>query len=1408
MNIENAKWRTTVDAFHFSLIKGGRMTREYLKDHERFVVQELDADALARELTASVDGEVRFDRASRALYASDGSNYRFIPVGVVVPRTREAVEETMAVCRRYGAPIVSRGAGTALAGQTVNAAVVIDFSKYLNRILAIDPGAKTATVEPGTILDHLREKARREHHLTFGPDPATHNHCTLGGMIGNNSCGIHSVMAGRTVDNVHELEILTYDGLRMRVGPTSEEELEKIIAEGGRKGEIYRKMKEVRDRYGDLIRAHYPKIPRRVSGYNLDELLPENGFNVARALVGSEATCVTVLEATLRLVEQPQGTALLVLGYPDVYTAADHVPQIMTYGPIGLEGLDHLLIGYMKKKGLHPQDIQLLPDGEGWLLVEFGGRNQDEARNKAREAMEALKETDQPPSMKLFTDPEEEALVWEIRESGLGATANVPGMPLTWPGWEDAAVPPERAGDYLRDFRKLLHEFGYEASLYGHFGQGCIHCRIDFDLMTREGIDTYMQFIDRSADLVNSYGGSFSGEHGDGQARAALLPKMYGPELMEAFREFKAAWDPEWKMNPGKVVDAYRPDEHLRLGVSYDPWQPATHFRFPDDEGSFSRATLRCVGVGKCRRTKDAFMCPSFLATREEKDTTRGRAHLLFEMLRGDFLKDGWESEEVFESLELCLGCKGCKKECPVDVDLATYKAEFLSHYYRKKRRPLPAYAMGLIGITGRLGALLPRTANFLTQAPLLRNVAKFAGGVAQERNLPAFATRTFRDWFRDRPPANPEGEQVVLYPDLFNDCFFPQTLEAAVLNLEHWGFRVLLPSERPGAIRPLIHYGMLDQAKKELQRTIDLLRPFITDGVPVIFTEPSTVSVFRDELPGLFPTDRDGQRLTRLSTLFSEFVDERGLELPKLEGKVIFHGHCHQKAVLKVQAAKNVLARMGLEIEEPQKGCCGMAGSFGLERKHYAISMAIGEEGLLPAVRHASAATFIVADGFSCRTQIKEGTGREALHLAELVHQAFMQARREKEMTEKRKIVSLAEVRTRWQRGKQRLLAARERFKSTGTNDQGRQEVVVITGASAGVGRATAHAFARQGARIGLLARDRERLERTKEEVERLGGQALAIPTDVADPEQVEGAAEKVEKAFGPIDVWVNNAMTAVFAPFKEITPEEFKRVTEVTYLGQVYGTMSALKRMLPRDRGAVVQVGSALADRSIPLQSAYCGAKSGIRGFTDAIRTELLHDHSKVHLTMVQLPALNTPQFGWVRSKLARRVKPVPPVFQPEVAADAIVWAGHHRRREIYVGRSTVEAIWADKFIPSLLDKKFASSGYEMQQTEEAEDPNRPDNLFAPVPGDPGAHGAFDVQASEASPVLWLSENRRSVGLSLLAGSLLGAAALLAATNQQKKRSLPHRRHPMTGYHQHRVREERPARMGRIIRLAPGGR
>jgi FAD/FMN-containing dehydrogenase len=778
--------------------------------------------ALAHELGRAIDGEVRFDNGSRALYATDASNYRQVPIGVVIPRSAEDVFATVALCRQHGAPIVLRGGGTSLAGQGCNVAVLIDFSKYLNRVVALDPEQRTARVEPGCILDTLRDAAE-QHHLTFGPDPSTHDHCTLGGMIGNNSCGVHSVMAGRTSDNVEELEILTYDGQRTTVGPTTNEELRSIIASGGHRAEIYRSLDEFRRNYAGLIRSRFPKIPRRVSGYeNLDELLPEHGFNVARALVGTEGTCVTVLQAKLKLVPRPQKRALVVIAFADIFAAADAVPDVLGYGPIGLEAIDDLFVKFVKRKHLHSDSVNRLPDGGGWLLAEFGVETsgaEDMAERLARDfqakgrAAELLRETEQ-------------AKLWTVRKDGLPATAKLPEWPETYEGWEDSAVPREKLGAYLREFKALLHAHGYESSVYGHFGDGLVHCRIDFDLRTEEGLQNWQSFLEEAADLVVRYGGSLSGEHGDGQAKAALLEKMYGPELVAAFREFKAIWNPKWKMNPGKVVDPFPIASNLRIGPLYRPPEIKGHFAYRDDGGSFTRATRRCVGVGTCRRrdSHDQVMCPSYIATGEEKHSTRGRARLLFEMLHGGAIDDRWGSAAVEEALDLCLGCKGCKSDCPVNVDMATYKAEFRAHHYRGRLRPRAAYSMGLIHEWSRLAAMMPAVANGFFRAPGVSALVKWAAGIAQERTMPSYAGESFVRWFRGHAHS-PAGKRVVLWPDTFNNYFRPATAIAATRVLEALGFAVVIPDRPLCCGRPLYDWGMLDRAKMGWRAIMDSLR-------------------------------------------------------------------------------------------------------------------------------------------------------------------------------------------------------------------------------------------------------------------------------------------------------------------------------------------------------------------------------------------------------------------------------------------------------------------------------------------------------------------------------------------------------------------------------------------------------
>jgi FAD/FMN-containing dehydrogenase/Fe-S oxidoreductase len=952
-------------------------------------------EALEAALRAAVQGEVRFDAGARAVYASDASNYRQVPIGAVLPHSAEDIVAAVAACREHGAPVLARGGGTSLCGQAVNAAVVVDASKYMNRVVELDPVSRTARVEPGVVCDALRAAAER-YGLTFGPDPATHSRCTLGGMIGNNSCGAHSVMAGKTVENIEALEILTYDGARFWCGPTSEPELDAIIRRGGRQGEIYDKLRSLRDRYADLIRGRFPKIKRRVSGYNLDQLLPENGFNVARALVGSEGTCALTLQALARLVHSPRERVLLVIGFADIYQAADAVPRVLSAGPIACEGLDTGIIGGLRERNLKLEDIAMLPEGGAWLMVEFGADRREEAIARADSLKAALGGT-------VIVDRSLMSRIWTIRETGASATAlklKSHDGPDPVVGWEDAAVDPLRLGGYLREFQALVDRYGYRTSLYGHFGDGCIHARINFDLRTPQALAHWRGFLTEASRLVIEYGGSLSGEHGDGQGRAEFLPLMYGPELMAAFREFKRIWDPLGRMNPGKLVDAlgevYRVDEHLRAGPAYRPVTLQTRMSFLSAEGDgFTRATERCIGMGKCRAAEGGTMCPSYRATREERYSTRGRGRLLNEMLRGEVITDGWASREVKEALDWCLACKGCRSDCPTHTDMASYKAEFLSHYHEHHARPLHAQALGRIGEWAPLAMRAPHLVNAVAGLPLFSAVSKKILGIASERSLPKFASRSFHAQFdamhralRDpaRTGGTRRGDPVVLFADTFSNYFRPQTALAAVRVLEASGARVDLPKSRVCCGRPYYDFGMLDEARAALEGVMRALAPQIESGLPIVVLEPGCHSVFRDELLKLFPNDLLAARLAKQAVTLGEILQARKWQPRKVGGKALLHGHCHQKALGGTKADVAMLRAAGIETSAPETGCCGMAGAFGMRQETYEASVKIGNLSVLPKVKEAAADTLIVANGFSCREQIEGLGGRETRHLAEVL--------------------------------------------------------------------------------------------------------------------------------------------------------------------------------------------------------------------------------------------------------------------------------------------------------------------------------------------------------------------------------------------------------------------------------------
>ncbi|MFF7024394.1 FAD-binding and (Fe-S)-binding domain-containing protein [Streptomyces klenkii] len=979
-----------------------------------------DREELAAALRKAVRGDVRFGAADRALVTMDASNYRRVPLGVVAPRDADDVAAALAVCRAHGAPVVARGGGTSVAGQATGEGVVLDFTRHMRAIVAIDPEARTAVVQPGVVLDALRDAAGA-HGLTFGPDPSTHARCTLGGMIGNNACGAHSVAWGTTADNVHALDVLTYAGERARL-TRGWAGLPERLAEGLRGlvgGELA------------VLRTRFPDLPRRISGYALDALLPERGTDVARAFTGSEGTLGVLTEATVRLVEAPRARALAVLAYADESAAADAAHLLLPHGPLTVEGMAADLVGGAAAAGL--------PEGAAWLFAETGGATEAEARARAEELVRAA--APGTTGAVVVTDAAGQRALWRVRDDAAGTATRMPDGTEAWPGWEDCAVPPARLGAYLRDFHALLRRHGLRGAPYGHFGDGCIHVRIDFDLLRADGVRRFRDFSGEAAELVVAHGGSLSGEHGDGQARAELLPKMYGAEAVRLFERFKDLWDPDGGLNPGMLVRPYALDENLRFDVL--PRRPLpVVFGYADDGGDFAGAVRRCVGVAKCRETAAGgaggagVMCPSYRVTREEQHSTRGRARLLHEMLAGEVVTDGWRSEEVREALDLCLACKGCRSDCPVGVDMATYKAEFLHHHYAGRLRPASHYAMGwlplwLRGVAAARGA---RVVNRLSGAGPVAAVAKRLGGIAPERAVPRIAEETFLRWWwgerggagagggsgggadlvlsgRTGPvstggtgpmptsgtgPVPTAGTDLVLWPDTFTNHLSPDTGRAAVTVLECAGLRIAVPPKAPCCGLTWISTGQLHRARRTLRRTLALMDPALDAGLPVTVLEPSCAASLRTDLPELLPDDPRAHQLADRVRTFAQTLEELAphWQPPRLDRPVAGQTHCHQHAVLGDAAERRLRERAGL-VGELSGGCCGLAGNFGFEKEHYEVSVACAEEQLLPSLQEAARrgdGAAVLADGFSCRTQIAQlaGDGPRAVHLAELLAEAI----------------------------------------------------------------------------------------------------------------------------------------------------------------------------------------------------------------------------------------------------------------------------------------------------------------------------------------------------------------------------------------------------------------------------------
>ncbi|WP_411107940.1 FAD-binding and (Fe-S)-binding domain-containing protein [Streptomyces sp. c-19] len=897
------------------------------------------ASGLAADLRAAVAGDVDFSVTARALTTMDASNYRRVPVGTVAPRDADDVVAVLEVCRAHGTPVVARGGGTSIGGQATGTGVVLDLTRHMGGLVSLDPEGRTAVVRPGLVLDRLRDAAR-PHGLTFGPDPSTHSRCTLGGMIGNNACGAHSVAWGTTADNVRSLDVVTYRGARLTLGRDGQ---------GAPPG-----LRELVDRRLALLRTGYPAgLPRRISGYALDALLPERGVDVVRSFCGSEGTLGVVTEATVRLVPLPADPVLVVLGYPDESAAAEAAAGLLVYGPLTVEGMAADLV---------PGGARGLPRGGAWLFVEMDGEGAARGLVRAADALDSA----------LVRDPAGQRALWRIREDAAGTATRTPDGGEAWPGWEDCAVPPARLGAYLREFRALLAEFGLRGTPYGHFGDGCVHVRIDFDLWTRKGVRDFRRFSEAVADLVVAHGGSLSGEHGDGQARAELLPRMYGEELVGLFGEVKDVWDPDGGLNPGMLVRPKPLDEGLRFtGL------PVV---------GVGRAAARCVGVAKCRvegpSSGPGVMCPSYRVTGEEKHSTRGRARLLHEMALGEVITDGWRSEEVREALDLCLSCKGCRSDCPVGVDMAAYKAEFLDRHYAGPagvlRRPRSHWTMG------RLPRWLDLFGRALNPAMGLSFAARLAG-VTPERAMPRVADRTLVSWFGAR--SSRRQAVLTLWPDTFTNHLAPEVGRAAVRVLEAAGLGVALPQGRVCCGLTYVSTGQLGAARRVMRRTLDVLERAGEEAGPLVVLEPSCAATLRTDLPELLPDDPRAAGVAASVRTFAEALETLAPEWepPRLDRRVAGQTHCHQHAVLGDAADRRLRQRAGL-TGELSGGCCGLAGNFGFEPAHYEVSLACAEDQLLPSLRAAPQDTAVLADGFSCRTQIGHVTNARARHLAELL--------------------------------------------------------------------------------------------------------------------------------------------------------------------------------------------------------------------------------------------------------------------------------------------------------------------------------------------------------------------------------------------------------------------------------------
>jgi FAD/FMN-containing dehydrogenase/Fe-S oxidoreductase len=948
---------------------------------------------LEHELRKRVRGSVRFDQGSRLLYSTDASMYQVEPIGVVIPRDADDVAAAFDVAGSQRVALLPRGGGTSLTGQTVNRALVLDFSQHMNQVLEVNAEEGWARVQPGLVQDELNAHVRPLG-LLFGPDTSTSNRATLGGMLGNNSGGSHSIAYGLTVEHVLELTTLLADGTHVLFGTLTADAFEAKCRLDGAEGRIYREIAAIRQEFADEIRARYPKHWRRVAGYNLNEAIKDFPLNVARVVVGSEGTLLTVLEAKVRLVKRPRATALDVIHYRDIQEALESSQSILETGPYAVELTDKVILD-LARNNIEQSKRMAFVDGDpgAILIVEYAGETEAEVRSKV-EALETRRGRERfGYAAHLAYDPGEQQSIWKLRKAGLGLLLGMKGDKKPIAFVEDTCVEPRHLKEFVPRFAEIFAKHDTTGAYYGHCSVGCLHIRPVIDLKTPRGLEQVRAIADEITDLVLQYSGTISSEHGDGRARSPFLERMYGPTLMRAFRRLKTAFDPDNRMNPGNIVDSPGILENLRYGVSYKTWEPKTLLDF-SEQGGFAAAVEMCNGVGACRKKLEGTMCPSYMATRDEEHSTRGRANALRAVLSGRMAPAEFTGRRLYDVMDLCLECKGCKAECPANVDMAKMKYEFLYHYYQANGLPLRNRLFGRIAEWNALGARVPALANWLANLPLNRWLLEKVAGIDRRRPLPAFAAQTFEQWFRQRmaPAAAPRGE-VVLFHDTFVNYNTPGIGQAAVQLLEAGGYQVVLV-DRKCCGRPMISKGMLTEAREHARYNVARLYPYAARGVAIVGLEPSCLLTLRDEWVDLLRTD-EARTVARQSALLEQFLlreRERGLDLPfsRQRRKALLHGHCHQKALVGTAPTVAALTWAGYDVSEVDSGCCGMAGSFGFEREHYDVSIALGNRRLAPAVKAAPADTEVIAPGISCRQQIEHLAGRRAKHPAEALWQAL----------------------------------------------------------------------------------------------------------------------------------------------------------------------------------------------------------------------------------------------------------------------------------------------------------------------------------------------------------------------------------------------------------------------------------